>query len=64
MAKYKIPVQLTGTNGNALALVGKVAKALRTAGVGQDEINQFNNEALSGDYGHVLTTCMDWVEVS
>jgi hypothetical protein len=37
-----------------------VQKALREAGVPQDEVSQFTAEATSGDYGHLLQTCMEW----
>ncbi len=56
-------VKLTGGDGNAMAVIGKVATALRRAGHGA-EVADFMNEALSGDYDHVLQTCMAWVDVS
>lgn len=63
--KYpKIKVKLTGIDGNALSLVGAVRRALRSAGVSSEEIEQFVDDALSGDYGHVIQTCMKWVSVS
>jgi hypothetical protein len=59
-----IHVRLTGVDGNALSLVGAVKRALRTAHVDQKEIEEFQQEALSGDYDHVIQTCMKWVDVS
>lgn len=67
MAAVKFPtikVKLTGTDGNAFALMGKVTDALRRAGRTQEEIKQFTEEAMSGDYDHLLQTCMAWVRVS
>jgi hypothetical protein len=62
--KYpEIEVELAGTNGNAWAVVGKVKRALRRAGVSVDECAEFQKEALSDDYDHVLQTCMGWVSV-
>lgn len=64
MASVKHPdvtVQLSGGSGNAISIVGNVSKALKRAGVPQSEVNQFRDEALSGDYDHVLQTCMKWV---
>ena len=58
-----ITVQLTGCDGNAFALIGQVTQALRRAGVGDGEISDFRNQAISGDYNNVLTTCMAWVDV-
>lgn len=63
--KYpEIDVQLSGTDGNAFAIIGAVRKALRSAGVTPSEVAEFTNEATSGDYDHVLQTCMRWVNVS
>jgi hypothetical protein len=62
--KYpEIFVQLTGTDGNAFAILGKVQRALRRAAVSDMEIERFIEEATSGDYDKVLATCMEWVEV-
>ncbi len=63
--KYpEIEVQLTGKDGNAFAILGNVKAALRRGKVPQEEIDTFLEEATSGDYGHLLVTCMNWVEVN
>jgi hypothetical protein len=63
--KYpEIEVQLSGEDGNAMMIIGSVRRSLRRAGVSNDEIEAFSNEALSGDYDNVLQTCMRWVSVS
>ena len=63
--KYpEIEIELSGTDGNAFAIMGKVTKALKRAGVSSDEIDEFLAECQSGDYDHLLQTCMQWVEVS
>jgi hypothetical protein len=59
----EVAVELSGTNANAYAIIGKVRAALRRAGVPGDEITEFSNEATSGDYDNVLITCMKWVTV-
>lgn len=64
MPKYNIEVNLSEADGNAFMIVGKVRQALRRAGVSDEEINKFSSEAASGDYDHVLQTCMQWVEVT
>ena len=64
MARYDIQVQLIGQDGNALAVLGCVRRALRKAGVSKEEINQYLKEATSGDYDNLLRTTMDWVEVA
>jgi hypothetical protein len=58
-----VEVQLSGEDGNALAIAGRVSKGLRRAGVSGHEIEKFIDEALSGDYDHVIQTCMRWVTV-
>jgi hypothetical protein len=62
--KYpEIEVKLTGTDGNAFALLGKVKRALAKAGVSTEEQSEFVKEAMSGDYQNLLATCCRWVEV-
>jgi hypothetical protein len=60
----EICVRLTGTDGNAYAVLGKVSQALTRASVPQEEIEAFRAEAMSGDYDHLLQTAMRWVTVS
>jgi len=60
--KYpNIEVQLSDEDGNAFSIIGRVQRALRRAGVPDDEIKQFAAEAMSGDYDNVLQTTMRWV---
>jgi len=62
--KYpNIKVQLTGEDGNAFAVIGAVTKALRAERVPKAEIDAFRNEAMAGDYNHLLRACMAWVDV-
>ncbi len=64
MPKYPhIKVRLTGTNGNAFAVLGTVKGKLAKGGVSKQEQDQFLSEAMSGDYNHLLQTCMKWVDV-
>jgi hypothetical protein len=58
----EVVVQLTGEDGNAYAILGTVQRALRQAGHG-DDVAEFFAEATSGDYNHLLGTCMRWVTV-
>lgn len=65
-SKPKYPdviVELTGNDGNAFAVLGRVQRALRKAGVDKHEIDEFWNQATSGDYNKLLVTCMEWVTV-
>ena len=67
MTNVKYPnvnVKLVGRDGNAFAIMGTVSKALRDNGASKAEIDQFLSEAMSGNYDHLLQTCMQWVDVS
>jgi hypothetical protein len=57
-------VQLTGEDGNAIMIIGRVSRALRRAGATDEEVREFSAEAMSGDYDNVLATCMRWADVS
>lgn len=59
----KPTVKLTGTNGNALAIIGRVARALKMAGFDKEYIDKYKEEALSGDYNNVIQTTFKYVEV-
>jgi len=58
-----IKVKLVGEDGNAFYILGKVRQALRRGGKGKEFIDAFTAEATSGDYYHLLATCMKVVEV-
>ena len=60
----QITVELTGTDGNAFAVLGKVRRALHAEGVAPADVEVFTKEAKAGDYDHLLQTCMRWVDVS
>tara|TARA_R110000824_G_scaffold249545_1_gene438476 strand:+ start:685 stop:951 length:267 start_codon:yes stop_codon:yes gene_type:complete len=60
--KYPVIVQLTGTDGNAFALMGRVDRALRKAGADAAERESFMTEAMAGDYDNLLRVCMAWVD--
>lgn len=65
MCRYPdVKVQLTGEDGNAFGILGKVLGAMQKAGVPADELKDFKEEATSRDYDHLIITCMKWVEVS
>lgn len=59
-----VEVELSGHDGNAFMIMGRVSKAMKKANVPQTEIDQFMKECKSGDYDNLLQTCMKWVEVS
>ena len=55
-------VKLCGENGNAFLVLGKVARALRSAGQG-DKVEEFMAKATAGDYDNLLRTAMEYCEV-
>ena len=63
MARFNAKVKLVGKDGNAFAILGVMATALRKAGATPDEIKQFQTEATSGDYNNLLATCMAWANI-
>lgn len=63
--KYpEITVELVGRDGNAFAILGAVRREMRRGGVPKEEIDAYMEEAMSGDYDHLLQTTMRWVEVT
>ena len=59
----EIIVQLSGEDGNALAVLGRVRKALRKAKVPATAIDEFIESAMADDYDHLLRICQSWVTV-
>jgi len=62
MAKTDIVVKLVGNDGNGMAIIARVRRALVDGGH-HELAKTFVNEAMDGDYDHLLRTCMDYVEV-
>ena len=54
--KDKVRVRLVGEDGNAFAILGRCAVAMRKAGWSENEIQEFNAECEKGDYQHLLMT--------
>jgi hypothetical protein len=63
MPKTNVTVTLTGEDGNAFSIMGRVTLAMRRAGVPKETIDAYRAEATSGDYDHLLQTTMAYVEV-
>lgn len=55
-------VKLVGEDGNAFAILGRVMKAMKVAGLPKEVQDAYFAEATSGDYGHLLATTMKWVK--
>ncbi len=59
-----VTVVLTGTDGNAFAIIGAVKKALREYGKDQKVINAWLEEVKEQkSYDELLQLCFQWVNV-
>lgn len=58
-----ITVKLSDEDGNAFSIMGRVRKAMRRAGLNNDQINEYLEEATAGDYDNLLQTTMKYVNV-
>lgn len=64
MPEVKFPdvtVPLVGEDGNAFSILGRVTKAMRKAGLSEEDIDAYMNEAMEGDYDHLLRVTMETV---
>lgn len=62
--KYpEIEVQLSGEDGNAMMIIGRVSGAMRRGGASKDDISAFTDDAMSGDYDNVIRAAMRAVSV-
>ena len=59
----KPELRLIGEDGNAFFVIGKALREAKRAGWSVEKIEAFKKEAMSGDYDHVLQTCMEHFEV-
>jgi len=63
-APYNTPtVKLIGKNGNAFAVLGATVKALKLYGADKEYTDRYIDEAMSGDYDHLLGVTMEYVNV-
>jgi hypothetical protein len=58
----QVTVKLVGENSNAYAILGLVQRAMKREGLIK-EWEEYKNEAMSGDYEHLLETTIKWVNV-
>jgi len=65
MPKFpSIEVKLSGEDGNAFAILVRVKRAMRAAGISETDIQDFRYEATLSDYDHLIRTCMQYVNVT
>lgn len=56
----KITLELEGLDGNAFAILTAFRTQARREGWTREEINDFTQVALAGDYDHLLQTIMKY----
>lgn len=59
MGKYS----LVGVDGNAFAIMGYTAKALRRTGHA-DLVENMRSRAMSGDYDNLVQVCMRYLDIA
>jgi hypothetical protein len=58
----KAQVKLIGQDGNAFAILARCLSAGRRAGYTKEQLAEFQKQATSGNYDHLLCTCLEWFE--
>lgn len=54
---------LVGVDGNAFAVMGYTARALKQTGH-RDLVEQMHKEATAGDYDNLLAVCMKYIDIA
>ena len=64
MPKYNVPlkIDLSGPDGNAFVILGRVRSILRQIGANDEEIAAYRAQATSGDYDNLLAVTAEWVD--
>lgn len=62
MCKEKPRLKLVGEDGNAFAILGRAQTEGKKFGWSKEDVTEFHNEATSGDYNHLLRTCMEYFD--
>tara|TARA_R100001594_G_scaffold148390_2_gene203500 strand:+ start:155 stop:406 length:252 start_codon:yes stop_codon:yes gene_type:complete len=59
----KPTLKLSGTDGNAMAVLAKAVRVGRKAGWSEDKMNEILDEATGGGYDNILLTVFKYFEV-
>lgn len=63
MNKTGLNLEIIGKDGNAFNILAIASKTLKRNGM-SSLVEEFITEATSGDYDHLLMTCMEWFNVT
>jgi hypothetical protein len=58
----KVICKLTGEDGNAFAILGRVIGAMKRAKWNEEEIEEYRKQAKNGDYDHLLQVTLEYVD--
>jgi hypothetical protein len=53
---------MVGEDGNAFAIMGRFARQARRAGWTAEQITALREQAMQGDYDHLVTTYVPYVD--
>ena len=54
---------LVGVDGNAFAVMGYTAQALKHSGH-RDLVNEMHKEATAGDYDNLISVCLKYIDIA
>lgn len=63
MPKYYMEIDLSTIDGNAYAIMGAAQRVLKRAGATPEELSEYLEESMSGDYEHLIQTVNKWLVV-
>lgn len=59
----KPKLKIIGEDGNAFNILGKATAAARRAKWSKDKITEYQEQAMSGDYNHLLAVTSEYFNV-
>ena len=54
---------LVGVDGNAFGIMGYTSRALKESGH-RDLVDEMFSKATSGDYNHLISVCLDYLDIA
>jgi hypothetical protein len=66
MSTVKFPnvtVRLIGYDSNSFSIIGRVKNALEKGGATREQVKEYCQQSMSGDYDNLLRVAMEWVNV-
>lgn len=64
IADKRVKLNLVGIDGNAFSVMGAFKRQAQREKWSQEEIKKVLDEAMSGDYNHLLCTIMDHCDMN